>query len=152
MPSSLIDVPINSINMKFDAKDIHSLEDLAEFMAEKFSRFQDEVNRQNRQLFDVLISSLGTAAYTDKIVQSQLSTSLGSQSGTVPGFSGVILPLAAYNFIPHAVVEIPGSLPHWGADISFLPLVADADAPDTFLLNGGAGDQLYAAEWRHIDA
>ena len=107
MPSSLVDVPINSINMKFDTKDIRSLEDLAKFMTEKLSRFQDEINRQNRQLFDILVSSLGTAAYTDKIVQSQLSTSTNSQSGSIGVLGIVTLPLDAYTFYVAHELEIP---------------------------------------------
>lgn len=151
MPSSLVDVPINSINMKFDTKDIRSLEDLAKFMVEKFSRLQDEINRQNRQLFDILVSSLGTAAYTDKIVQSQLSTSTNSQSGSVGVLGIITLPLDAYTFYVAHELEIPGTL---GTDIPSLgfPVPApDADSPGLTFKNNDSGALLYAAEWRHVD-
>ena len=150
MPSSLIDVPINSINMKFDARGVRTVEDLAKFMVEKFSRFQDEINRQNRQLFDILLAALGTSAYIDLITQSQISTSVSSQTGTIAGAGAATITMSPYTFAQGIAHDKLSSSIH-----TFITpdaaLVADPDSPSFEIINTVGGSLDYKVKWRHIN-
>ncbi len=61
MPYSLIGQPPININVKIDMEAVSSPEKLIETL----NHMQDEINRQNNQLLSLLITSLGTCAYTD---------------------------------------------------------------------------------------
>lgn len=151
MPSSLVDVPINSINMKFDTRKVATLEELASATAEKLGLFQDEVNRQNRQLFDILLAALGTSAYVDLITQSQISNSISSQSGTIGPDSTVTVTLSPYTFYPAVIHKrVLGEL-RMSIRIDLLGS-ADADIPFLDVFNPAGAVAPYEAEWRHIDA
>ncbi len=60
MPQTLVDQSVMDLNVGFSAESL-----APENVVATISRLQDEINRYNRQLMTMLITSLGASAYTD---------------------------------------------------------------------------------------
>ena len=79
-----------------------------------------------------------------------LSTSVSSQSGSIPGGLSVSLAMSAYSFMPDILGTNLFTFLDVRVKIDFLGS-PDADAPVLALINPGAPAVPYQAEWRHID-
>jgi len=61
MPYSLLGQTVPEVNVRIGLREVSTPERLVETL----NLLQDEVNRQNKAVIELLIVSLGTCAYTD---------------------------------------------------------------------------------------
>lgn len=81
---------------------------------------------------------------------SLLNTSVSSQTGFIPNFSNVQIPLSPYTFYPASLHSRAGTV-LWPTIVFGALIDVDADNPIMQFNNLMGSPVSYAAEWRHIN-